>query len=90
MSNIINNNKQITGTATKDCQQSKGSVNNEQSLSSDMGIEMGTSLSSGQVVNALNNDDAPHSVDNACSEDARITRKIKRGRYSSLLTMTLS
>jgi hypothetical protein len=70
MSNIINNNKPITGTATKDRQQSMGSANNEHSVSSDMDIEMGTTLSSGQDVNALSNDDALHSVDNACSEDA--------------------
>ncbi|KAG2189590.1 hypothetical protein INT46_001219, partial [Mucor plumbeus] len=59
MSNIINN-KQITGSATKDRQQSMSSANNEHSVSSDMDVEMGTSLSSG----------------NACSEDARIRREL--------------
>ncbi|KAG2189534.1 hypothetical protein INT46_009679, partial [Mucor plumbeus] len=75
MSNIINN-KQITGSATKDRQQSMSSANNEHSVSSDMDVEMGTSLSSGQDVNALSNNDALHSVGNACSEDARITREL--------------
>jgi hypothetical protein len=53
-----------------------GSVNNNQSVYSDMVIEMGTSLSSGQDVNVLSNDDALHSEDNACSEGTPITREL--------------
>ncbi|KAG2205219.1 hypothetical protein INT46_007807 [Mucor plumbeus] len=41
-----------------------------------MDIEIGTSLSSGQGVNVLSNDDALHFEHNTCSEDARITRKL--------------
>ncbi|KAG2206078.1 hypothetical protein INT46_010082 [Mucor plumbeus] len=41
-----------------------------------MDIELGTFLSSGQSVNVLSIDDAPHSEDSACSEDARITREL--------------
>jgi hypothetical protein len=41
-----------------------------------MDIELGTSLSSGQSVNVLSIEDAPHSEDNACSEGPRITREL--------------
>jgi hypothetical protein len=74
MSNI--SNKQAAGTATKDRQQSMGNANNNQSVSSDMDIKTGTSLSSGQDADVLSNDDALHSEDNACNGDARITREL--------------
>jgi hypothetical protein len=60
-----------------------GSANNNQSVSSDMDIEMGISLSSGQYVNVLSNyDDALHSEDIACSEDARITKELSGYAFS--------
>jgi hypothetical protein len=74
MSNVAK--EQTTGTDTKDRQQSTGSANNNQSVPSDMDIEMGTSLSSGQDSNILSNGDALHSEDNACRKDARITREL--------------
>ena len=48
-----------------------------QSVSSDMNIDMGSSLSSGQSGNtALSNDDALHVEGDTWSEDARITREL--------------
>jgi hypothetical protein len=46
-----------------------------------MDIEIRTSLSSGQGVNVLSNDDALHSEDYACSEDVRITRELSEDAF---------
>jgi hypothetical protein len=51
-------------------------------LSFDMDIEMGTSLSSGQDVDVLSNNDALHSEENSCSEDVRITRELSDDSFS--------
>ncbi|KAG2191285.1 hypothetical protein INT46_005709 [Mucor plumbeus] len=59
-----------------------GSANNNQAVSSDMDIEMGTSLSSGQDVDVLSNDNSLHSEENACSEDVRITRELSEDSFS--------
>jgi hypothetical protein len=58
-----------------------GSANNNQSISFVMDIEMGTSLSLGQDVNVLSNDDALHSEYDACSEDARITKELNEDAF---------
>jgi hypothetical protein len=62
-----------------------GSANNNQSVSSNMDIEMGTSLSSGQDVNVLSNNDALHSEDNAFSKAVCITRELKGDAFPHLL-----